>query len=145
MVWYDPRHIFAFSRRRKIPIVVDGEINPSLLTIARRGHWIQSRILRISDRFGLFSSGPPLLQAYQAQNFATIATEAVFPTISVSITEWLGLGFDTRGWLPAFMAVVSLLFAISTHVQEVFFNPKRSPNYNWEALSKKVGLVNMPA
>lgn len=143
MVWYDPRHILPFSICKKIPIVVDGKINPSLLAIARRSHWIQNRILRIPDRFGLFSSGPPLLQAYQSQKLTIVTSEAVIPTVTVLILELGDLGLDTRGWLPAFMAVVSLLFTISVYVEEVFFNPMRAPNYHWEALSKKISVVDM--
>lgn len=95
------------------------------------------------DRFGLFSSGPPLLQAYQSQKLTIVTSEAVIPTVTVLILELGDLGLDTRGWLPAFMAVVSLLFTISVYVEEVFFNPMRAPNYHWEALSKKIGVVDM--
>lgn len=138
MAWYDPRHILAFYERHCIPIVVDGKINPYLLLIAQRGYWVQSRVLRIPDKFGLFSSGPPLLQAHQANRLAVIVAEAVIPVVSVFHLEWV---LETRGWFPIYTAATSLLFTISVYVVEVFYNPMRAADYDWEAFSKKMGVV----
>lgn len=138
MAWYDPRNIVAFHKRNNVPIVVEGKINPSLLAIAQRAYWVQSRVLRIPDRFGPFSSGPPLLQAHQANKLAAIVTEVAIPLVGATIMEWV---LETRWWLPIFMGVMSLLFAISVYVQEIFFNPMRGPDYNWTALHEKMGVV----
>lgn len=143
MAWYDPRHILALFKRTKIPIVGDGEINPSLLAISRRGYWIQSRVLCIPDRFGLFSSGPPLLQACQAHKLASTINEAVIPVIGASMMELMIL--ETGWWLPGFMAAICFLFIVSVYVGEVFFNPMRASDYNWEALNKKMGVEQSAA
>lgn len=143
MAWYYPRHILALFKRTEIPIVVDGDINPDLLVVAQRGYWIQSRFLRIPERYGLFSSDPPLLQAHQAHKLVMIATEAVAPVISASMTELMV--FDTRWWLPLSMAAISLLYIISIYVGEIFFNPMRAPDYNWKGLSNKMGVVQSAA
>lgn len=45
MAWYDAGQILDLLTRTTIPIVVDGEIKPILETIARRGYWVQSRVL----------------------------------------------------------------------------------------------------
>lgn len=39
------------------------------------------------------------------------------------------------------MAAISVLFITFIHVEHVFFNPMRASEYDWEALSKKMGLV----
>lgn len=138
MAWYDPRRILALYERSCIPIVVDGKITPILLVIAQRGYWVQSRVLHIPDKFGFFSSGPLLLQAHQANRLAVIATDVVIPVVGVFIMEWV---VDTRWWLPISMAATALLFTISVYVAEVFYNPMRAPGYDWEALNKKMGVV----
>lgn len=138
MAWYDPRHILALYERGGIPIVVDGTITPILLVIARRGYWVQSRVLRIPDKFGLFSPGPPLLQAHQANRLAVIGTDAVIPVVAAFIMEWV---VGPTGWFPISWAVIGLLFTISVYVAEVFYNPMRAPDYDWEALYEKMGLV----
>lgn len=48
------------------PAVIDGRLNQSHLALATRCYWIQSRILRIPDRFGFFASGPPRLQVEES-------------------------------------------------------------------------------
>lgn len=44
-------------------------LNPALLAFAVNAYRIQSQILRIPDRFGLFSAGPPRLQVWEADMF----------------------------------------------------------------------------
>lgn len=138
MVWYDPRNIVAFHKRNNNPIVLDGKIKPRLLVIARRAYWVQSRALRIPDRFGPFSSGPPLLQAHQANNLVDFFNELVFLILEAIIMEWV-IGMRRRTSIP--MTAFSLLFTIFVFVREVFFNPMRDPDYNWTALNEKMGVV----
>ena len=45
--------------------VVNGQLNPVLLDLANRGYYIQSEVLHISERYGVFSPGPPRLQVYE--------------------------------------------------------------------------------
>lgn len=142
MAWYNPRNILAHLRRKRAPIVVDGKINPELLEIAQWGHWLQSRVLHIPDRYGLLSSGPPLLQAFQARKVGEIVTEAVGRTISASLVELMV--FETGWWLPLATASVCLLFTVSIYVEEVFFNPMRAPDYNWSSLNERMGVAHEP-
>lgn len=44
----------------------DSGPNPLFLAIGTRGYYVQSQILRVPQRFGVFSPGPPLLQVHQA-------------------------------------------------------------------------------
>lgn len=138
MAWYDPRHLFSFFRRNRTPIGAEGEVNPSLLQVARWGHWLQSRVLHIPDRYGLVSSGPPLLQAHQACRVVEIAAEAVGLMISASVMELMAV----RTALLSLSMASSFLFSIAfIYVEEVFFNPMRAPDYNWSALNEKMGVV----
>ncbi|KAL1856260.1 hypothetical protein Daus18300_010832 [Diaporthe australafricana] len=122
-----------------VPIVVDGKINPDLLAIARGAYWVQSRVLHIPDRFGPYSSGPPLLQAFEGQRLASIATEAIAPVVCATLMELMV--WEVGWWFPLSLAAISVLFIISIYVEDVFFNKMRAPDYNWKALSKKMGIV----
>ncbi|EQB58403.1 hypothetical protein CGLO_01351 [Colletotrichum gloeosporioides Cg-14] len=46
-------------------IGADYRLNTAHLAIATRGYYIQTEIFRIPERFGVFSPGPPRLQAHQ--------------------------------------------------------------------------------
>ncbi|KAL6698021.1 hypothetical protein J3F84DRAFT_366288 [Trichoderma pleuroticola] len=49
--------------------VKNGQPNPVHIAIATRGYDIQSRVLRIPDRFGWFARGPPLRSAFEGHAF----------------------------------------------------------------------------
>lgn len=144
MAWYEPSRIFALFRARYFPRVVDGTINPSLLAIARRGYWVQSRLLRLPDRFGFFSSGPPLLQAHQGRKFATLVMDAVVTVVTAMLVQWWwGVAM---WWHPITPSNASILYlTIFLYVEEVFSNPLRAPDYDWEAMNRKMGLVQPSA
>jgi hypothetical protein len=44
-------------------------LNPLYLSLGTNAYRIQSQTLGISDHFGMFSAGPPRLQAYEAGKF----------------------------------------------------------------------------
>lgn len=97
--WYDPRRILVTviqPFRTQVPIVVDGKINPMLVARAQEGYWLQSRVLRIPDRYGFFVSGPPLLQAHEARKVIISTTDGVSPVVGFCLSEAFDL-FDTRG------------------------------------------------
>lgn len=150
MAWYDPRrllyNLFTLNLAiPKIPIVVDGKINPILLTIARRGHWVQSRVLRIPDSFCYFSSGPPLLQALQTHAIAVGFAEAVFTILMLQlVVGWLGL-FHTNRWLKVSLPTLTMHFVFSVYLEEILLNPRRASDYDWKARGEKMGLVQTPA
>lgn len=129
----------------KIPIVVDGKINPQLVDTGERGYWVQSQVLHIPDQYGFFVSGPPLLQAQEAYTFTISFTDAVCPVISIVMMELLDL-FDTGWWLPGSTATLVFYYLIVTYFREVFQNPRRlhASEYDWDALGEKLGLLQTP-
>lgn len=142
MDWYDPRRILAFLHN-PFPVVVDGKIHPGLLILARRAHWIQSRVLCIPNQFGLISSGPPLLQAHQAHKIASIISlDMIINFVASLLVHRVVLG--TRWRVSAALMHVALLnfwYMVLLYIEEVFFNPMRAPDYDWEALYKRMGLI----
>lgn len=52
-------------------------LNPVLLALATRAHWIQAHVLHIPDRYGFFSPSPPRLQVWQAFLFLKIFTMVI--------------------------------------------------------------------
>ncbi|KAK6954768.1 hypothetical protein Daesc_004737 [Daldinia eschscholtzii] len=53
----------------KEDVIHNNTLNPVRLAVGARCYRIQSRLLRIPDRYGIFSPGPPRLQVYQAGRF----------------------------------------------------------------------------
>ncbi|KAF2876883.1 hypothetical protein BDV95DRAFT_601298 [Massariosphaeria phaeospora] len=111
----------------------DGQVNPIYLAIAKTGYHIQSKTLRIADRFGIFSSGPPHCQAHEGSKF-------LFFVIGWWLYVALGVLFycvytpeDSR---------YAEIFAIAIAVERVAmgvifliclkFNEKRDSEYKWE-------------
>lgn len=142
--WYDPRRILVTAIqpfRTQVPIVVDDKINPMLVVRAQEGYWLQSRVQRIPDRYGFFVSGPPLLQAHDARKAIISTTDGVSPVVGFCVSEAFGV-IDTQWRLSLALVVITFLFLISVYVGEIFYNPMRlTPDYDWEALGKKRGLV----
>lgn len=50
-------------------IATDSRLNPHHLALATRGYRIQSRVLHVPDRYGIFSPGPPRLQVHEGSTF----------------------------------------------------------------------------
>lgn len=146
MAWYEPRRILFGNPVPKL--VVGGEVNPKLHKIAQGVCWFQSRVLRIPDRYGVVSSGPPLLRAIQAYYLTWFA---ILDVPSVVFGRMLGLWIwkfflRPRGWFPAasgsslYIVLYIAMFLVFYYVQEVFFNPMRAPDYDWDALERKLGI-----
>lgn len=140
MAWYDPRRILAFLNNPMPGKVVAGKINPKLLVIARRAYWVQSRVLRIPDQFGLVSSGPHLLRALQAYNLANHISLYVGNLLITLLITNRDLGPRWRVSAST-MAAACFWNIVYVYVKEVFFNPMRAPEYDWEALHRELGLV----
>lgn len=147
MAWYESRRILAFLTNPIPRKVVGGKLNPKLLMIARRAYWIQSRVLCIPDRFGLISSGPPLLRALQAYNLAyhislDVVNLLLIPITLLIISRILGPGRRRSAYYTAcYLTACCFWNLVMVYVQEVFFNPMRAPDYDWEALHRELGLV----
>lgn len=109
----------------------EGTLNPVHLAIAERGYWIQSRILRIPDRFGYFSPGPLQLQAYQS---AFLAYEIIMLVrlilgncAGITLGQWL-VGPVSFSYWPSFALSISMV--ILDFIFE-FKHDRRKPGYNW--------------
>ena len=111
--------------------VKDGQLNPVQLAFARRGYWVQSHILRIPERFGIFSSGPARLQVHQACFFAVMV---------------FSVGFTSALWIACILLLRDMgpqiyLFAGVVAAMEVglvvfmwvvgWYDRHRAPDYDW--------------
>ncbi|KAI1158458.1 hypothetical protein F5B18DRAFT_641046 [Nemania serpens] len=73
--------------------VVDNQLNPVHLALGVRGYQIPSEVLRIPERWSIFSPGPPRLQVYEGQAlfFAslTVASSLRWPHSSPTLSpKW---------------------------------------------------------
>lgn len=59
-------------------------LNQTHLSIATKGYWFQSHILKIPDRYGFFSPGPPRLQVHQGVSFLILFYMILICTIGNS-------------------------------------------------------------
>ncbi|KAJ8126140.1 hypothetical protein O1611_g7499 [Lasiodiplodia mahajangana] len=116
--------------------VVGNRINPIYLGIGVRGYQIQSQVLRVPDRWGIFSPGPPRLQANEGFSFicagTPVALEALFAIILFSIL------FSVGRISPLIIAVgLSPLMSVATMVYFLLkTSPQRAPGYvfdDWKA------------
>lgn len=146
MAWFEPRRILFGNPVPKL--VVGGEVNPKLHTIAQGVYWFQSRVLRIPDRYGVVSSGPPLLRAIQAYYltwFATLDVPSLIFGTMLGLWTWK-LFLRPRGWFPAArgsslgILLHVIVWLVCYYVQEVFFNPMRASDYDWDAFERELGI-----
>ncbi|KAL2693601.1 hypothetical protein Neosp_000161 [[Neocosmospora] mangrovei] len=86
----------------------DGGPNPLFLAIGTRGYYVQSRILRVPQRFGVFSPGPPLLQVHQA-SFLTFLVILFAVEFFLSSTFVLTLYRLNGPWVLALLGLSGLM------------------------------------
>jgi len=114
-------------------VTASNTLNPIQLALATRGYWIQSHILRIPDRYGFFSPGPPRLQVYQGFLFI-----ALFIMVVCSIFCWafvvflLSLRPDHK---PIWKAVLFMAIPAGGTVAAIWvtecLSKRRSRDYDW--------------
>jgi hypothetical protein len=129
----DISHFFTNVRLAFRSQVIDHNLNPVHLAIARRGYAIQSNVLRIPDRFGFFAPGPPRLQAYNGAKFAALVLVHGF--LFVWETVYVAL-YVRRGWpnpvgVTVYLMAVHLIFFSIVYVATLL-NPRRLPYHTWE-------------
>ena len=107
--------------------------------LANKGTGFNPRYLHIPDRYGVFSPGPPLLQAYQA-NELTLIIIMVIAMVIFSVVRKLVLSKNVQ-WFPESTVALCAGSVISFYFGEVFFNPMRAPDYDWNSPNKNPGLV----
>ncbi|KAL7915840.1 hypothetical protein GGI35DRAFT_430809 [Trichoderma velutinum] len=111
--------------------VQNGQPNPVHVTIASRGYDFQSRVLRIPDRFGWFTRGPPRRSAYEGYTFVYICVflgvEAILLSICLIAVDSIGQPIMTLSiaLLVFYVMVLALIWAVIIH------SPQRKPDYYW--------------
>lgn len=125
--------VFAAVRGVLRPSATDGGLNPDHIALASQGYWIQSQILNIPDRFGMFSPGPAPLLAHQGAFFACLI---VCLTLIDIWTMVLFFMFTTCGNVPGSklarrMAMVRIILLPAIWIVACQ-DPHRAPDYNWE-------------
>jgi len=122
--------IVAFSPQ----VIASNTLNPVHLAIATRGYWIQSRILRIPDRYGFFSPGPPRLQAYQGNLFIPIFIMVVCLIFCGAVISYL-LSFKPDH-VPIWKALIFLAMPGSGTIAMIWisecFSKHRAQDHDWE-------------
>ncbi|KAI0202387.1 hypothetical protein F4808DRAFT_468533 [Astrocystis sublimbata] len=106
--------------------IVDGQLNPALLAIGTRGYQIQSKVLRIPDRCGIFSAGPPRALVYEARTFILAYWALIY--LGVTFT-FLTCPFSKMGKFNALMTALfwaSFLATLVVFYAAVVFAPKNS-------------------
>lgn len=113
------------------PDVTDHGLNPVRLAIATWGYWIQSQALRIPDRFGYFSPGPPRLQVHEATNFLLIVLcigpcTIFFGGLAALMLKLLGK--PVTGLIVALcgLTMATMGFSLAAH------ETQRASDYKWD-------------
>ena len=122
-----PREAFAGQ-------IINDRLNPFHLALASNGYRVQSRTLRIPDRYGFFSPGPPRLQVYEAVDFITmiccIAIILVFNALMVFASRL------DRLPPPKPLGSAALFLGMNLFVVIIFWivaihDRHRAPGYEW--------------
>ncbi len=109
----------------------NGRVKSAPRQIATGGYWIQSHVLRIPDRFGFFSSGPPQLQVYQGALFGFLAVHvAISALFGALIVWWIKRHGRPVTTLVRGMAAMWVAMAAVIWVSECV-HPHRGPDYVW--------------
>lgn len=114
----------------------NGSINPALLAIAIRGHWVQSQIFHIPDRWGFFPPGPPRLQVYEGQAFVGIVVAHSFTNMLGPIAVYLVIR-NNRPVTCLVAALVALELSMLAFLWMVSMSDRRrAPDFDWDDLKK---------
>ncbi|RYP32207.1 hypothetical protein DL767_005363 [Monosporascus sp. MG133] len=117
------------------PQIIDNRLNPCHLAVATRAYWIQSHILRIPDRFGFFSPGPPRLQVYQSVWFTFLVVMFGFLLCTAffiwgAVVMLYRLEERPAPTLLGPMVALTVVTIASLWVLECF-DRHRAPDYDW--------------
>ena len=124
----------AFAKGLLAGQVVDNHLNPLHLAIATTGYHIQSNILHIPNRFGIFSTGHPRLQVHEATAFIVLVFATCFSLLSgffvVSLFKLLGLPKILLIRSGAAMLSMTVIHAVCLWILACC-GRHRSPGYDW--------------
>ena len=120
-----PKGVFAGQ-------IVNNQLNPLHLAVTTTGYRIQSRTLRIPDRFGFFSPGPPRLQVHEGLAFIImvgwICLNLIFNAFLVFLCRLCGLSTCQKlgAAFPLMIVPGAVLFWIGA-----VYDRRRAPGYEW--------------
>ncbi|KAI0871545.1 hypothetical protein GGS24DRAFT_471207 [Hypoxylon argillaceum] len=113
--------------------VVNNQLNPIHLALGIRGYQIQSEVLHIPTRWGIFSPGPPRLQVYESHAFAStclivalIATWTILNDVIIYIYGRLDV--ETVVFCLCGVIVIAALCFLAL----CFFPPQHRQGYVWD-------------
>ncbi|KAI1781465.1 hypothetical protein F4818DRAFT_436655 [Hypoxylon cercidicola] len=86
------------------PSEVKKSLNPAHLALGARGYEIQSRLLRIPDRYGFFSPGPPRLQVHEGCLFFINFLLICYLSIASAVIVWVMSRLHVP-WISFFVVV----------------------------------------
>jgi hypothetical protein len=113
--------------------IIDNQLNPAQLAVAKHGYRIQSQILGIPDRLGIFSPGPPRLQTHEGAAFVvmTIIFGLIILLNSMTFFFWKRLGdLEVQSAVPLALGLVGAEAAMVVILCiACCFDRRRSPGY----------------
>lgn len=120
--------------------VVNNQLNPIHLALGIRGYQIQSEVLYIPKRWGIFSPGPPRLQVYEGHAFVSACGLLVFMATWIALTDFI---IFIPGMLNVATVVISLFGVIVVAVvcyALLCFPPQRRQGYVWDDWKMSEGV-----
>lgn len=126
-------NILAIYKEAFAGQIINNQLNPLHLAIGTTGYRIQSRILQIPDRFGLFSPGPPRQQVHEGLGFIIMVGWICLSLISNGFSVYLTrrYGFPTYQKLGAIFSVTTVPGAFLFWMI-IINDRRRAPGYEWE-------------
>lgn len=114
-------------------ITTSNTLNPIQMALASRGHWIQSHILHIPDRYGFFSPGPPRLQVYQGFLFIPLL---IMTICSIFLGACAVFNISLKPDHKPIWRVVVFMVALVVGTLAILwimacFDRLRAPDYDW--------------
>ncbi|KAI1132418.1 hypothetical protein F5Y10DRAFT_261125 [Nemania abortiva] len=111
--------------------VVDNQLNPIHLSLGVRGYQIQSA-LRIPERWGIFSAGPPRLQAYEGQAFVIACSMLAYTVVHVTFLSYILFKYGKLNG-PVFAVILGMIIASVAVTYYGLNSPRqRAPGYVWD-------------
>ncbi|KAI1170909.1 hypothetical protein F4777DRAFT_88206 [Nemania sp. FL0916] len=116
--------------------VINNQLNPICLGIGTRGYRIQSEILHVPERWGIFSHGPPRLQVYQGQAFMGCCAIVAFIAILNLLADFVLFKLGRIGTFHVVILIGVDLCGITSWAGVIYEamrrSPQRRPGYVWD-------------
>ena len=126
-------NILAIPKEAFAGQIVNNQLNPLHLAVATSGYRMQSRTLRVPDRFGFFSPVPPHLQVHEGLFFIVMVGWICLNLISNAFSVFLRVltGLPTCRKLGVAFSLTIVPGVILLWIAAVY-DRRRKPGYMWE-------------